>query len=36
MKLNKQNGFGLYYLFSVDEIITDYKLYVSKRTKVIK
>jgi len=33
---NKQNGFGLYYLFSVDEIITDYKLYVSKRLKVLK
>jgi hypothetical protein len=34
-QFNKQNGFGTYYLFTVDEIITDYKLYVSKRLKVI-
>ena len=34
-QFNKQNGFGTYYLFTIDEIIMDYKLYVSKTLKVI-
>ena len=33
---NKKNGMGLYYLFTEDEIIVDYKLYVSKRVKLLK
>jgi hypothetical protein len=34
-QFNQQNGFGTYYLFTIDKIITNYKLYVSKRLKVI-
>lgn len=34
-QFNRENGFGLYYLLSVDEIITDYKSYVIKRKKVL-
>ena len=35
-QFNKDNGFGLYYLFTEDEIKADYKSYLSKRTKVLK
>ena len=34
-QFSKQNGFGTYYLFTIDKIIMDYKLYVSKKLKVI-
>jgi hypothetical protein len=34
-QFNQQNGFGTYYLFTIDKIIINYKLYVSKRLKVI-
>lgn len=32
---NKQNGFGLFYLFSEDEIRVDYKSYLNRRKKII-
>jgi hypothetical protein len=34
-KFNKENGFGLYYLFTENEHIIDYKSYVDRRTKVL-
>lgn len=34
-KFNKDNGFGLYYMFSDDEHIADYKSYLERSTKVI-
>ena len=34
-QFNQYNGFSTYYLFTIDKIITNYKLYVSKRLKVI-
>ena len=34
-KFNRDNGFGLYYLVSEDELRVDYKRYLDKRTKVI-
>jgi uncharacterized protein (UPF0305 family) len=34
-QFNQQNEFDTYYLFTIDKIITNYKLYVSKRLKVI-
>jgi glycosyltransferase involved in cell wall biosynthesis len=33
---NKENGFGLYYLFTEEEQIIDYRSYLNKRQKVIK
>jgi hypothetical protein len=33
---NKQNGLGLYYLFTEEEQIIDYRSYLNKRKQVIK
>lgn len=35
-QFNKENGFGLYYLFSEEEQITDYRSYLNKREKILK
>jgi hypothetical protein len=34
-KFNKDNGFGLYYMFSEEEHIIDYKSYIDRRVKVL-
>ena len=33
---NKENGFGLYYMYSDDEHIADYQQYFDRREKIIK
>jgi hypothetical protein len=33
---NKQHGLGLYYLFTEEEQIIDYRSYLNKRKPVIK
>jgi len=35
-QFNIQNGFGLYYLFNVDEQKADYKTYLNKRIQILK
>jgi glycosyltransferase involved in cell wall biosynthesis len=35
-QFNKQNGFGLYYLFNLDEQKADYESYLNKRVQILK